>query len=110
MSTSAITDRVDRVDQWKFEISSGYAGWRCTECGTWVYDDKPKVCSCTKKHEEKIPSLIQVITLTTAQVAEAVTEYLKKQGVSGLDGATCNVHGVYVARDKKAYQKFEFTK
>ncbi len=33
---------------WKFERSSGYAGWRCTKCGIWIYQDTPFNCCCGK--------------------------------------------------------------
>lgn len=32
--------------RWIFERSSGYAGWRCLECRTWIYNWKPFVCDC----------------------------------------------------------------
>lgn len=35
-----------KTDRWRFEWSSGYAGWRCVCCGTWVYDMQPLSCSC----------------------------------------------------------------
>jgi hypothetical protein len=31
---------------WIFHRSSGFAGWRCTKCATWVYNNQPKVCNC----------------------------------------------------------------
>lgn len=31
---------------WNFERSSGYAGFRCSQCGTWVYHNEKKVCKC----------------------------------------------------------------
>ncbi len=39
---------------WFFERSSGYAGYRCVKCGTWVYanqyPEKQKFkCDCVKK-------------------------------------------------------------
>lgn len=33
---------------WHFEVSSGYDGWRCDKCATWVYDGKALVCDCDK--------------------------------------------------------------
>ncbi len=33
---------------WEFERSSGYAGWRCKACATWVYNGQPLVCDCNK--------------------------------------------------------------
>lgn len=35
--------------EWEFERSSGYAGYRCQKCQTWVYSDKPKKCNCGRK-------------------------------------------------------------
>lgn len=35
-------------DNWVFERSSGYAGYRCTKCATWVYMGQPLRCSCNK--------------------------------------------------------------
>ena len=34
---------------WVFERSSGYAGYRCSKCGTWVYEDELRKCECDKK-------------------------------------------------------------
>lgn len=31
---------------WIFERSSGYAGWRCTKCYTWVYDGEQLKYDC----------------------------------------------------------------
>ena len=31
---------------WVFERSSGYAGYRCTRCATWIYEGQPKQCNC----------------------------------------------------------------
>ena len=36
----------ESAGNWIFERSSGYAGWRCTKCGTWVYIEQPKRCDC----------------------------------------------------------------
>jgi hypothetical protein len=32
---------------WVFERSSGFAGWRCSKCATWIYMDDEKICQCT---------------------------------------------------------------
>jgi hypothetical protein len=31
---------------WVFEISSGFDGFRCTKCKTWIYSDQHKKCKC----------------------------------------------------------------
>jgi len=31
---------------WRFERSSGYAGYRCQKCGTWVYENIARKCDC----------------------------------------------------------------
>ena len=31
---------------WEWEISSGYGGYRCSNCGTWVYEREPRRCKC----------------------------------------------------------------
>lgn len=40
-----------KFDNWVFERSSGYAGWRCVNCGTWIYFNNPKKCACDKVAE-----------------------------------------------------------
>lgn len=32
--------------EWVFERSSGFAGYRCQKCQTWVYAEKKKKCCC----------------------------------------------------------------
>jgi hypothetical protein len=31
---------------WKFERSSGYAGYRCQKCNTWIYCGAEAICDC----------------------------------------------------------------
>jgi len=33
---------------WSFERSSGYAGYRCSRCHTWVYSNARRRCECDK--------------------------------------------------------------
>lgn len=35
-------------DNWVVSISSGFAGYRCTKCHTWVYNSEPRKCNCNK--------------------------------------------------------------
>ena len=37
---------------WHFERSSGYAGYRCSRCGHWVYDNASKTCNCDEMKEK----------------------------------------------------------
>ena len=37
------------TSNWVLERSSGYAGYRCTICFTWVYADRSRVCQCNKE-------------------------------------------------------------
>lgn len=37
----------DYYNRWVFERSSGYAGFRCIYCATWVYNYQPKICKCS---------------------------------------------------------------
>lgn len=39
----------ERRYNWVFENSSGYAGFRCTNCATWIYQGKPFLCKCDSK-------------------------------------------------------------
>lgn len=34
-----------------FERSSGYAGYRCITCGTWLYENEVKFCDCDRPPE-----------------------------------------------------------
>ncbi len=36
----------DPKGSWVFERSSGYAGYRCQKCATWIYDSANKTCKC----------------------------------------------------------------
>lgn len=37
--------------KWVFERSSGYSGYRCQECYTWVYENQEKKCDCDSCNE-----------------------------------------------------------
>jgi hypothetical protein len=47
-------------DNWVFERSSGYHGWRCVKCGTWIYDNCARICNC-KKGEKTMKTLMMTI-------------------------------------------------
>lgn len=32
---------------WIFERSFGYAGYRCQNCATWIYQHDIAICNCT---------------------------------------------------------------
>jgi hypothetical protein len=36
----------DSKGDWVFEHSSGYAGYRCQKCFSWIYGDQPARCDC----------------------------------------------------------------
>lgn len=38
-------------DNWVCERSSGYRGFRCTVCATWVYKGSVKECKCSDSEE-----------------------------------------------------------
>jgi hypothetical protein len=40
------TNEKQSTGDWIFERSSGYAGYRCRKCGTWVYENTRKKCNC----------------------------------------------------------------
>lgn len=37
--------------RWYPEISSGFSGFRCTECATWKYASEFLVCDCDKESQ-----------------------------------------------------------
>ena len=41
-------------DRWVFERSSGYAGYRCKVCGTWVYANRDKICDCNRVEQDEV--------------------------------------------------------
>lgn len=41
------------AENWVFERSSGYAGWRCNKCATWIYFNDPFDCKCNRENKEK---------------------------------------------------------
>jgi len=36
------------LGNWVQEYSSGYNGFRCTKCATWIYCDEKFICDCDK--------------------------------------------------------------
>jgi hypothetical protein len=34
------------LSHWRFEISSGFDGFRCTKCMTWIYANQERECKC----------------------------------------------------------------
>lgn len=34
---------------WVAEVSSGFDGFRCRNCATWVYENAPRVCDCNSE-------------------------------------------------------------
>lgn len=46
------TTEAESAARWVFERSSGYTGWRCQTCSTWVYYSAERTCTCTKKGEK----------------------------------------------------------
>jgi hypothetical protein len=39
------------ANRWVSEVSSGYAGFRCTECATWKYASEFLLCKCDKESQ-----------------------------------------------------------
>jgi hypothetical protein len=39
-------------NNWIFERSSGYAGYKCINCSTWLYENQPFKCDCNKDSVE----------------------------------------------------------
>lgn len=37
---------------WVQERSSGYLGYRCTVCGTWIYENQPRICDCKQEKDQ----------------------------------------------------------
>lgn len=43
----ATFERADAIHpRWQFERSSGYAGFRCSNCGVWIYMNEKPECDC----------------------------------------------------------------
>lgn len=40
------------LDRWELERCSGYLGYRCNICGTWVYADRVLKCKCNEFMQE----------------------------------------------------------
>lgn len=36
--------------KWVFERSSGYAGYRCEKCATWIYENQKRECKCDTEY------------------------------------------------------------
>jgi hypothetical protein len=39
-------DYEETKGDWKFERSSGYGGFRCQKCYTWLYENRKLICKC----------------------------------------------------------------
>ena len=49
MNSLLVIDSVNKSKgKWKFERSSGYAGYRCQVCYVWIYNNQEKICNCDK--------------------------------------------------------------
>jgi len=46
LNKQALILKRHRDSNWKAEISSGYDGFRCQNCATWVYELEDKRCEC----------------------------------------------------------------
>lgn len=42
-----------KKNDWIFEVSSGYNGYRCKNCSTWIYEFDEKICNCNKIMKKK---------------------------------------------------------
>lgn len=42
-----MSEEIDK--RWVPEVSSGFEGYRCFDCGTWVYENAELVCSCDEE-------------------------------------------------------------
>ena len=56
---------------WYFERSSGYPGYRCVKCATWVYENKTLRCDCDR------PSVAAQIKIREAELRQS--ELLKEK-------------------------------
>ena len=45
---------------WRHEISSGYSGYRCTQCGIWRYATDSLRCNCVPVKKQSIQITITV--------------------------------------------------
>lgn len=51
-------------NKWIFERSSGYAGYRCQECYTWIYANQEKTCKCNKHDNKFDESMVNLDEIT----------------------------------------------
>ena len=45
-------------ENWEFERSSGFAGYRCKKCYTWIYAGKPFVCECGGNPKQSLSDVL----------------------------------------------------
>ena len=48
---------MNSINEWVHEISSGYAGYRCRKCGTWVFNGETLICNCKKENKMKYKAI-----------------------------------------------------
>ena len=63
--------------RWVPEISSGFEGYRCFECGTWVYENAELTCSCDEESGWKPGNFSMIGADVTAcnETAEYVVKF-----------------------------------
>ena len=64
---------------WQYEYSSGYPGYRCQKCASWVYGNEPHWCDCDK--EDKTSPMVSPTpkTKVTISIPEIGMKRLKQQ-------------------------------
>lgn len=89
-------------ENWVFERSSGYAGYRCSACGTWVYSEQLKECKCTRLRLKKDGTVITHRVKSHHDISlekleefikenpEEVKEMIKKVEALNIEGPTAH--------------------
>lgn len=65
---------------WTFERSSGYAGYRCTTCSTWVYANDFLICSCMTRDDVIFLKFGKCFTNPRFKVTVSIFKSLLKKG------------------------------
>ena len=74
------------LPDWKFERSSGYAGYRCKNCGHWVYADGERKCNCVMTLDEAIKiAKSEVKDSYALSYLHAIDRAVKMGGTVGLE-------------------------
>lgn len=81
-------------DNWIFERSSGYAGWRCKVCAEWIYDEAPEICTCNKND----------MIIKASNCLPIINSWIAKEKIKKFSQLANGVEVVFIWQDEQQYK------